>query len=577
MSLQVGDTALSHQGSFNPETTGLAELPPVPDTCTLAEGFAEHLRLLLRTNLVSIFLSDVGTVRLHAISAASTQLANLVRSSYRSHGLQFASDLVRRASLAGETIAATIDPATHGLGDAIPPGMLLVGPFRTSQAHGAIVVYPRAEGAFSRQERSFLPASCGFLASAMANAEMYASARRRLGDLQQVVQVPERRIRGSDLHDQTFDAIPDYIVVHDDADKISRVNRALADFIGVQPQELIGVAMPALFAMGNDLPEPSCPICRTVASDPSREHTIPLLDRTYLVSTSRLQLRDTPNGQIVHVLKDITDRQDAERRYRELFESIQEGIFFAVPEGRFIEVNDALVRILGYAAREDLLQAHIRNQLCSSPEHYDDFVNEIRKHGAVHNYEQILRRADGTLIDVLVNAFAVRDRHQNVIQFRGAIQDIHSLKLSQSELHRERDFSSKILDNTQSLILVAGTDGQVTYANRRWYQMGYQPHQLLGRPLQQLIAPSSREAFSQAIAATLAGQQIDNLELQIARAPGRIGHFAANLSPVRDEHGNVGSIVVVMSDITDSATLQSKLHARRENGRRRPIGFRRGP
>ena len=31
--------------------------------------------------------------------------------------------------------------------------------------------------------------------------------------------------------------------------------------------------------------------------------------------------------QTVHVLKDITDRREAERRYRELFDNIQEGIF----------------------------------------------------------------------------------------------------------------------------------------------------------------------------------------------------------------------------------------------------------
>ena len=35
--------------------------------------------------------------------------------------------------------------------------------------------------------------------------------------------------------------------------------------------------------------------------------------------------------------------REAERRYRELFENIQEGLFFSTPEGRFVEVNDAHV------------------------------------------------------------------------------------------------------------------------------------------------------------------------------------------------------------------------------------------
>ena len=63
--------------------------------------------------------------------------------------------------------------------------------------------------------------------------------------------------------------------------------------------------------------------------------------------------------QTVHVLKDITDRREAERRYRELFDNIQEGIYFSTPQGRFVEVNDALVRMLGYSSREEVIQLDI--------------------------------------------------------------------------------------------------------------------------------------------------------------------------------------------------------------------------
>ena len=561
MNLQAGEMALSANGSVAAQEPGLAELPPVPDTCTLAEGFAEHLRRLLRSDLVLVFFSEAATVRLHAMAAQSAQLANLVRASYRGHGLEFAADLVRRVSSARETISVTIDPATHSLGDMIPVGMLLAAPFRTSQVHGAIVVYPRAEGPFSKQEKSFLSAVCGFLAMAIANAELYASARCQVRELQRLVPIPPEnhtKHEGFDAWDETFDAITDFIVVHDDGDKVIRVNRSLADFVGVQPQELLGVAMSTLFALPAAFPEPSCPFCAAKAAG-SQGQTVPVLDRTFLVTSSRLQPWEGRGLQTVHVLKDITDRQDAERRYRELFDNIQEGVFFAIPDGRFIEVNDALVRMLGYSSREDLLQADLRTQVYSSAEQYDEFANLMRQHGAVQNYEQILRRADGTPLHVLVKAFAVRDSQQNVIQYRGAIQDIHGLKASQSELHRERDFSAKILDNTQSLILVADVSGEVTYANRRWYQMGYQRHQLLGRALPELIALPRRQALAEAFVATLNGEQIDNLELQITRVDGRPAQFSANLSPVRDDEGKVSSVVVMMSDISDAATLQSKL------------------
>ena len=137
--------------------------------------------------------------------------------------------------------------------------------------------------------------------------------------------------------------------------------------------------------------------------------------------------------------------------------------------------------------------------------------------------------------------------------------DITGLKSFQAELQRERDFSGKILNNTQSLILVVDTAGLVSYGNRRWYDMGYEQRQLLGKPLEDLVAPSRRQIFNDAFNATLAGNQVDNLDVQILRGDGRVGQFSVNLSPMRDEQGNITSLVVVMTDITDAATLQSKL------------------
>jgi two-component system NtrC family sensor kinase len=358
---------------------------------------------------------------------------------------------------------------------------------------------------------------------------------------------------------EIFDAITDFIVAHDQTDHVLRVNRSLADFIGVQPHELIGVNMGALLAMGSEAPLHSCPFCRATTDAATDEYVLPVLDRTYLVSTSRVHGANSEGLQTIHVLKDITDRREAERRYRELFDNIQEGVFFATPDGRFIEVNDALVRMLGYCNREHLLQADVRTEVCFSSEQYEDLAGQMQRYGAVRNHEQTLRRQDASPVHVLINAFAVRDAQQRIVQYRGVMLDISGLKTFQSELQRERDFSGKVLNNTQSLILVADTAGLVSYANRRWFDMGYQQSQLLNRPLEELIVPGRRQALKEAFTATLAGQQIDNLEVQIVHGEGRVGYFSMNLSPMRDEQGHVASIVVVMSDISDAATLQAKL------------------
>src|SRR5207302_8517081 len=247
------------------------------------------------------------------------------------------------------------------------------------------------------------------------------------------------------------------------------------------PVQLVGLNMRALLALATEAPPHSCPFCRT--GDGTDEFVHPVLERTYLVSTSRIHGANNERLQTIHVLKDITDRREAERRYRELFDNIQEGLFFSTPEGRFIEVNDALVTMLGYSSREELLQVDIPTQIYFSPEQRQLHSEALKKDGILRNVEATLRRKNGSPIYVLINAFGMYDSLGQLLQIRGLMLDVTGLHTYQSELQRERDFSGKILSNTQSLILVADTAGLISYANRRWYEAGFEQRELLGRPL----------------------------------------------------------------------------------------------
>ena len=126
---------------------------------------------------------------------------------------------------------------------------------------------------------------------------------------------------------EDIDAISDYIVVHDRGWKIVRTNRSLASHLGVPPVALVGEAMSSLREIaetGSDLP---CPFCRDT-QQAREEYVAASSDRIFLVSTSRTPGLTDDDIRTIHVLKDITDRREAERRYRELFDSIQEGLFF---------------------------------------------------------------------------------------------------------------------------------------------------------------------------------------------------------------------------------------------------------
>jgi PAS domain S-box-containing protein len=356
---------------------------------------------------------------------------------------------------------------------------------------------------------------------------------------------------------EVFDAISDFIVVHDEQHNILRVNRSLADFVGIAPDQLIGINMRALEALSTGTSPHSCPFCRT--GEGLDEYVHPVLERAYLISTSRIHAASSAQLQTVHVLKDITDRREAERRYRELFDNIQEGIYVSTPQGRFVEVNDALVRILGYSSRNEVLQLDIPTQVYFSPQRRQELADLLKSGGEMRNHEEVLRRKDGSPVHVFMNCFAMRDQAGDILQHRGLMLDVSGLHQSQTELQKERDFSSKILSHTQSLILVTDTEGTISYANRRWSGLGFQQSQILGHPFPDLCAPARRSALRDALAAVARGQQVDNFDLPLVRGDGVSGQFSVNLSPISGEDGRVSSIVVVMTDVTDSAMLRAKL------------------
>lgn len=497
--------------------------------------FASRASSLMGAKSAVVALSQANALEIVASHGSAPEERSVLRPLSHALGQAIA------ASSDGITCGSTAEVLGHAISAALPWRDVTLTRLRGAGGEliGVLCLGDRGDN-ISTADRSLLQALASHASVALENSRLFTRmdhANRHWVDI--------------------FDSISDYIVVHDEANHVLRVNRSFADFIGVRPSELIGVSMRALSMSNGD--EQPCPFCRA-GLESGDEYVHPLSERTYLISTSRIHGATNEGMQVIHVLKDISDRREAERRYRELFDNIQEGLYFSSPEGRFIEVNHALVRMLGYNSRDELLDVDIPTSIYLSPDHQDNLHRAMAGSGVLRNFESALRRKDGSLIYTLQNAFAVKDGQGRILQYRGLIMDITELKNFQAELQRERDFSSKILNNTQSLILVVDTAGLISYANRRCYQAGnFKDANLLGRSLPDIVVPNRRDVMTAAIQATLDGKQVDNLELPIVMATGHVAHFSINLSPMRDEQGNVSSIVVVMTDVTDAAMLQAKL------------------
>ncbi|BDI30378.1 hypothetical protein CCAX7_24290 [Capsulimonas corticalis] len=168
--------------------------------------------------------------------------------------------------------------------------------------------------------------------------------------------------------------------------------------------------------------------------------------RTVLASGQAIY---SPAGEklgAVVAMHDITESKrveqalrDAEEKYRSIYEHAAEGIFRTTPQGRFLDVNPAFARLLGYDSPEEVVETYtdIANQLYAHPEHRAS--EHMSADGCVEGYEVEFRRRDGGCLWVSMYARCVFAPDGSQEYFEGTIRDITERKAAEQALQAKNE------------------------------------------------------------------------------------------------------------------------------------------
>jgi PAS domain S-box-containing protein len=131
--------------------------------------------------------------------------------------------------------------------------------------------------------------------------------------------------------------------------------------------------------------------------------------------------------------RDITEQTESETRFTELFETLQEGVYFCDPEGKLLDVNPAMVRMLGYSHRDELVGTTIGNLYFDRPS--DPFPERQKTRSSSSVTREItLRQKDGTPVICIDNSNVIADSNGHMIRHQGTLVDITVRKQSEVEL-----------------------------------------------------------------------------------------------------------------------------------------------
>ncbi|MCP4130983.1 MAG: response regulator [bacterium] len=121
---------------------------------------------------------------------------------------------------------------------------------------------------------------------------------------------------------------------------------------------------------------------------------------------------------------------DSEKKYRGIFENALEGIFQVTPNGDFITINPALVKIFGYDSPEEFIASigKAANLFWSDPLKLNRVMSILQQEGYIRSFEQKARKKNGDIIHVSLNAHSVQDEKENVLYFEGNVEDISERK-----------------------------------------------------------------------------------------------------------------------------------------------------
>jgi PAS domain S-box-containing protein len=128
--------------------------------------------------------------------------------------------------------------------------------------------------------------------------------------------------------------------------------------------------------------------------------------------------------------------QEAERRYRSIFENAVEGMFQTTPSGQIISANPAMARILGYQSPGELMASvtDLGTQVYVDPKVRAQFLAEIERRGLVQGFEAQMYRKDRSKICASIGGQAIRDSSGRIVQYEGRIEDVTERKQLEEQL-----------------------------------------------------------------------------------------------------------------------------------------------
>jgi diguanylate cyclase (GGDEF)-like protein/PAS domain S-box-containing protein len=162
----------------------------------------------------------------------------------------------------------------------------------------------------------------------------------------------------------------------------------------------------------------------------------------------------------------------SEAKYRELFDTMPNGLYTSTPQGYYIDANPAFVGMLGYAGLDELKSVYIPTGIYVHEAERDEIQARNKNPEFVDGQEIYrLKRKDGQIIWVEDNARYIKNEDGTVLLNQGICRDITRRKKIEDALHESESRFRAVFDHSYDAIFIHKPDGRLIDVNKTMLKM----------------------------------------------------------------------------------------------------------
>lgn len=268
------------------------------------------------------------------------------------------------------------------------------------------------------------------------------------------------------------------------------------------------------------------------------------------------------------IIKDISERKKAEEelreseiKFRSLFENAILGIYRTTPDGKIIDCNPALLKMLGFGNLQELSNRNLEQHGFEPGYSRSEFRNKIEKEGEIIGLESAWTKKDGTSIFVNENAKAVKDNDGKFLFYEGTVEDITERKKIEEELLISEKKYRRLHESMIDGFVLVDMAGNIIDCNDSYCNMlGYNFEELKKLTYSD-ITPQKWHKFEQEIVIEkiLVIGFSDVYEKEYIRKDGSIFPIELRTFLLKNDEGENEGMWAIVRDITERKKIEKEI------------------